>query len=368
MRARRPDFCPCQPRLSVQQAEPSTMSSEILSDRYARQVRFAGIGPEGQARLGQSTAVLVGCGALGTHSANTLVRAGVGHVILVDRDTIEASNLQRQSLFDEDDLALGIPKAQAAANKLRRVNSEVRVTAVVMDLHGGNIEGVLAGADVVVDGSDNFDTRYLLNDACVKLGLSWVYAGVLSTHGMSLTIVPGQTPCFRCVFPEPPPPGTSPTCETAGILEPIVAILSALQCTEAIKILAGARDTLRKELVHVDVWDNRFVSIDVGPRVEECPACGQARFDFLRARSGLLTTSLCGRDSVQVSPATPVPIDLPSLAERLRGVGDVSLNRFILRLRIPEYEISVFPDGRSIVKGTTDEACAKTIHAKYVGA
>lgn len=336
--------------------------------RYVRQALFTGIGQAGQQRLAASRVLLVGCGALGSHIASSLVRAGVGLTTIVDRDYLELNNLQRQVLFDERDVAQGLPKAVAAASKLACINSTVRVEAVVGDFAAGNAEALAEGHDLVMDGTDNFATRYLLNDACVKLGRPWVYGGVVAGYGMSMVVIPGQTPCFRCVFPEPPGPGTTPTCDTIGVLEPAVAMVAALQCAEAIKLLSGARDRVRTELVHVDLWENRILQMKVGERDPACRACALGEYSFLSAREAWTATSLCGRDAVQVTPAAPQPIDLQALGERLKAAGDVVVNPWLLRLRAGEHELTVFADGRTIVKGTSDEAVARTLHAKYVGA
>lgn len=337
-------------------------------DRYVRQSLFAGIGAQGQKRLTASRVLLVGCGALGSHIASSLVRAGVGSTTIVDRDFIELNNLQRQVMFDEDDLARGLPKAVAAAEKCARTNSAVRVVPVVGDFNSGNAEALVRDSDLVVDGTDNFQTRYLINDACVKLGRPWIYGGVVAGYGMSLVILPGETPCFRCVFPEPPEPGSTPTCDTIGVLEPAVAMVAALECMEALKLLTGARDQLRTGLVHVDLWENRFLSMKVGERNPDCPTCGRADYEFLSAKQVWMATSLCGRNAVQVTPASPASIDLPTLGQRLANAGEVTVNAWLLRLRVESYELTVFADGRTIVKGTSDETVARNLHAKYVGA
>jgi len=338
------------------------------ADRYVRQSLFAGIGPQGQQRLVEARVLVVGCGALGSHIVSSLVRAGIGTTTVVDRDFLELNNLQRQVLFDEDDLARGLPKAVAAAEKCARINSAVKVLPVVGDFNSGNAASLVEESDLVVDGTDNFQTRYLINDACVKLGRPWIYGGVVAGYGMSMVILPGETPCFRCVFPEPPAPGSTPTCDTIGVLEPAVAVVAAYECIEAIKILCGARDRLRSGLLHVDLWENRTVQMKVGERNPDCPACGRGDFEFLTARQVWMATSLCGRNAVQVSPASPASIDLVLLAERLANAGEVTVNAWLLRLRLEGYELTVFADGRTIVKGTSDEVVARNLHAKYVGA
>jgi molybdopterin-synthase adenylyltransferase len=336
--------------------------------RYVRQSLFAGIGRKGQERLLASRVLLVGCGALGSHIASSLVRAGVGAITIVDRDFLELNNLQRQVLFDEDDVAAGRPKAVAAAQKLGRINASVRVEPVVGDFHSGNAEQRVRDHDLVMDGTDNFAARYLINDACVKTGRAWVYGGVVAGYGMSMVVIPGETPCFRCVFPEPPAPGTTPTCDTVGVLEPAVAAVAALQCMEALKLLSGAREQVRAELVHLDLWENRILQMKVGERDPACAACGRGEYEFLSAQRAWTATSLCGRNAVQVTPALAATLDLHALAERLRAVGQVEVNAWLLRLRVGEHELTVFADGRAIIKGTSDETVARTLHAKYVGA
>lgn len=334
-------------------------------ERYARQVLFAGIGEAGQRRLLAAKAVVIGCGALGSAIANTLVRAGVGHVVIADRDYIELNNLQRQNLFDEEDIAQGLPKAVAAAQKLRRVNSAIRIEALVTDVHPGNIEALIAGAAVVLDGTDNFATRYLINDACLSRGIPWVYGGVIAARGMSMTVRPGESACLRCLFPEPPP-GTATTCATAGILGPVVNVIAAIEAIEAMKLLSG-EGRLNDGLLTVDLWENRFETIAIPGRAADCPACGRGEYAFLASRETGGTTELCGHNAVQLWPGTAAGIDLAALARRLSPVGEVACNEFMLRFRAEGYEITLFPDGRAIVKGTTDRALARTLYAKYIG-
>lgn len=336
-------------------------------ERYSRQALFFGIGSEGQRKLLASRAVVVGCGALGCASVGMLARAGVGQIVVVDRDFVETTNLQRQLLFDEADAREGLPKAVAAARAVARINSGVKVEPVVADLSPANVERFLAGADVVLDGTDNFETRYLVNDACVKLGLPWVYGGAIGSSGMSATIIPGESACFRCVFPDAPPPGTMGTCETVGVLASIVAAVSAVQWTEAVKILVGDREYLNRGLVVFDLWAHDYDKVGPLSRRPECPCCGQRRFEYLEAEATSRTTSLCGRNAVQVSPALPRRLDLAALARRLEPAGTVSANGYLVRLAVGEHELTVFPDGRAIVKGTHDESVARSLYARYVG-
>lgn len=338
------------------------------SERYSRQILFSGIGKSGQEQLAASHAVIIGCGALGSMQAEMLARAGVGKLRLIDRDFIEESNLHRQVMFEERDAAERLPKAIAAANRIARINSEVQAEPVVKDVNYSNIEELIRDADVVLDGTDNFEVRFLLNDAAVKHGKPWVYGAAVGAHGVQMTIIPGQTPCLRCVFPEMPAPGTSPTCDTAGVVLPIIATIVSYQIAEAIKILTGQFEKLHGSLLQFDLWQNTFTKLRLRQRTTDCPTCQQKKFEFLSARSGQLATSLCGRNSVQITPAAGHQIDLAELADQLRDVGEVSYNRYLLKLKVGEHEITVFTDARSIIKGTDDPAVARTLYARYVGA
>jgi adenylyltransferase/sulfurtransferase len=343
--------------------------SEVSLERYSRQMRFAGIGSDGQRRLLESHVTLCGCGALGTVLANVLVRAGVGHLRVVDRDFIETHNLQRQVLFDEHDVAENLPKAEAAARKLSAINSSVHVEPVVTDIDRTNILELVKDADVILDGTDNFEVRYLINDAAVKLGKPWVYGGSIGSHGQTMTILPGETPCLRCVFEAAPGPGEAATCETAGVLSPIVNIIASFQATEALKLLAGRRDRINRELVYVDVWDNLLRRIKIAPLLGkvDCPCCQRRRFEWLEGEQGSHTTSLCGRNAVQVAHRTATRLNFEDLARHLETVGEVSYNRFLLRFVADGHEFTVFPDGRAIIKGTSDVDRARTLYAKYIG-
>jgi adenylyltransferase/sulfurtransferase len=350
-------------------AEGAAFEPASTADRYSRQTLFAGIGPAGQQRLAASTAAIVGCGALGTVLASNLVRAGVGRVRIADRDFIEANNLQRQILFDEDDIARGLPKAVAAAEKLRRVNSTVTVEAHVQDVTAESVEAFIDGANVVLDGTDNFETRYLLNDACVRAGVPWIYSGVIASYGVTMNVLPGDTACLRCVFPERPLPGTLPTCDTAGVLNGIVGVIAGVAATEALKLLVGS-DRLVRGMTWIDLWENTFDRLEV-PRHNACPTCALHQYEYLDATDGDGGTTLCGRNAVQVRApgrGNDVALDLPALAERLGAVGSVAHNAFLLRLRVDAYDITVFPDGRAIIKGTDDPAVARSLYARYIGA
>jgi adenylyltransferase/sulfurtransferase len=338
-------------------------------ERYSRQMRFPGMGEGGQKRLLESRVTLCGCGALGTVLANALVRAGVGHLRLIDRDFIETSNLQRQVLFDEHDVAEELPKAEAAARKLGAINSRVHVEPVVVDVDRGNILDLVRDADLILDGTDNFEVRYLINDAAVKLGKPWVYGGCIGSHGQTMTILPGQTPCLRCVFEAAPAPGEAGTCETAGVLGPIVNIVASFQATEALKILTGKLDKVNRELIYVDVWENIQRKIKIAPLLGkvDCPCCQRRRFEWLDGAHGSQTTSLCGRNAVQVSQRAATRLDFEDLARHLSALGEVHYNRFLLRFQAEGHEFTVFPDGRAIIKGTDDTERARTLYARYVG-
>jgi adenylyltransferase/sulfurtransferase len=342
---------------------------EVSLERYSRQMRFAGIGEDGQRRLLASHVTLCGCGALGTVLANVLVRGGVGHVRLIDRDFIETNNLQRQVLFDEHDVAENLPKAEAAARKLAAINSSVYVEPVVTDIDRTNILELVADADLILDGTDNFEVRYLINDAAVKLGKPWVYGGCIGSHGQTMTILPGETPCLRCVFEAAPAPGEAGTCETAGVLAPIVNIVASYQATEAFKILTGRRDQINRDLIYIDVWDNLHRRIRIAPLLGkvDCPCCGRRRFEWLDGEQGSHTTSLCGRNAVQVAHRSAARLNFEELARHLEALGEVSYNRFLLKFQADGHEFTVFPDGRAIIKGTNDVDKARTLYAKYIG-
>jgi len=335
-------------------------------NRYARQTVLPMIGAAGQQRLLSSRVAIIGCGATGTVIANHLARAGVGHLRIVDRDWVEWNNLQRQLLFDEADARDAVPKATAAEARLRAVNSEIQIEGIVSDLNAANVEALIGDCDLVMDGTDNFETRYVVNDACVKLGKPWVYTGAVSTYGMSLLIRPEQSPCLRCAFPNPPPPGTAATCDTAGVLGPAVSVVASHSATEAIKWLVGAEDALAAGLIHVDTWDLTWRVLRLA-RDPHCPCCGDRKFPYLETEAASHATSLCGRNAIQITLGRSARLDLSQLAERLRPVGEVTVNGFLLKLRAGEHLLTVFQDGRAIVQGTTDEALARSLYARYVG-
>jgi len=336
--------------------------------RYARQIIFPDLGEAGQRKLLDSTVVLIGCGATGTVIANHLARSGVGHLRIVDRDFIELNNVQRQLLFDEQDIADGLPKAEAARRKLARINSQITVEGIVADVTADNILDLLAGADLAMDGADNFETRFLLNDACVKLGLPWVYTGVIASYGMTMTIRPGETACLRCLLGQMPAPGTAPTCDTAGVLAPSVSVVASIAAGEALKLLAGFGELNTGSLLNFDLLDNSLERFEVLRR-PDCPACGQRNLEFLHAQSGTRSATLCGRNAVQISVAGRPAVDLAELAGRLRqsGIAQVTANPYLLRAPVDGLELTVFADARAIIKGTEDESVARTVYAKYVG-
>ncbi len=345
------------------------MTADSALERYSRQMRFYGIGEAGQRRLLESRVTLCGCGALGTVLANVLVRAGVGHLRLIDRDFIETSNLQRQVLFDERDVADNLPKAEAASRKLAAINSSVHIEPVVTDIDRTNIMELVGDADLILDGTDNFEIRYLINDAAVKLSKPWVYGGCIGSHGQTMTILPGETPCLRCVFEAAPAPGEAGTCETAGVLGPIVNIVASYQATEALKILTGKRETVNRELIYIDVWENIQKRIKIAPLLGkvDCPCCQHRRFEWLEGEHGAHTTSLCGRNAVQVAQRSATRLNFEEMARHLQSLGAVSFNRFMLKFEANGHEFTVFPDGRAIIKGTSDVEKARTLYAKYVG-
>ncbi|MGO9412793.1 MAG: ThiF family adenylyltransferase [Spirochaetia bacterium] len=336
--------------------------------RYSRQVLLPKIGADGQRRLAGGRALVMGVGALGTALASLLVRAGCGFVRLVDRDFIELDNLQRQALFDEEDIVAGLPKAVAAALKLRRANSSVTVEPVVADVTSANILQLLEGCNVVLDGSDNIETRLLLNDACLKLRVPWVYGAAIGMTGATMPIVPGQGPCFRCIVPSQPAPGALPTCETAGVLGTVPQMVAAFQVTEAIKLLTGHAADLVTQMRYVDAWAGTVEALEIRKGNDPCPACDLSRFEFLEGAKGGGSAKMCGRTAVQVDPGRVVPPDFSVLSARLSPLGEVRFNSYMLRFHAGDKEIVLFPDGRAIIKGTGDEGVARALYARYVGA
>jgi adenylyltransferase/sulfurtransferase len=333
-------------------------------ERYSRQIVFAELGEEGQRRLSEACAVIVGCGALGSFQADALARAGAGKLKLVDRDYVEWSNLQRQCLFEEADAEQALPKAVAAARRLGRVNSEIEVVPVVADLTPENVDDLLGGAQVVLDGTDNFETRYLINDFCVSRGIPWIYGGAVGSYGVAMPVLPDETACLKCVYPEPPA-GDQPTCETAGVLNVAPQFIAAFQAAEALKILAGRKERVTRRILTADLWRGEVRQVSMPARDPECAACGRRIFAHLEG-SGRAPVSLCGRNAVQIHERRR-PIDLEALAGRLARLGEVRSNEFAVRFVTPPYELTIFPDGRAIIKGTSDPALARSLYARYVG-
>lgn len=333
-------------------------------DRYSRQRVLAEIGDSGQQKLLEATVLIVGCGALGSIQGELLTRAGVGRIRIADRDLLELNNLQRQFLFDEEDVAARLPKAEAAARKLRKINSSVMLEPLVVDVTPQNVESLIGDAALVLDATDNFETRYLVNDACVKLGKPWIYGGVIGTTGMTMAVNLGSGPCFRCLFPDAPEPGSLPTCETLGVLNTVPTLIAALQATAALRILVG--EPAEAQLQLIDAWKGSHRAISV-KRTADCPCCNARQFDFLDSRRTAWTTTLCGRNAVQISPAQSGSVAIDELGRKLAPLGKVTQNALLLQFEIGEYELIVFPDGRAIVKGTTDPAVARSLVAKYLG-
>lgn len=333
-------------------------------DKYSRQILFQPIGPQGQEKLLGSRVVIVGCGALGTAQAQALVRAGVGALRIVDRDYVEESNLQRQVLFDESDAAASLPKAVAAERKLKQINSDVRVEGVVADMDSRNAEEIVRGFQVILDGTDNFEARYLVNDVAVKQGIPWIYGAAVSSYAMTMSILPGRGPCLACVFPQPPG-GHHETCDTVGVIAPAVAWAAAVQVTETLKILLGRENELHRSLWSFDVWRNEMRQVKP-QRDPQCRTCGAREFAYLEGAAPADTT-LCGRGAVQIRQRQPQALDLAALKQRLQQFGTVRGNEYLLRCVLDRYELTIFPDGRTIVKGTDDPSVARGLYAKYVG-
>jgi len=327
-------------------------------------VLFRGIGAEGQRRLGAARIAIVGCGATGSALVSLLARAGVGNLRIVDRDYVEPSNLQRQTLFDESDAAESLPKAIAAARKIAAFNSEIAVEPRVADLTPATVSDLLKEAQIILDGTDNFETRYLINDFAVKNGLPWIYTAAVGSFGVTLNVVPGKTACLACIFSDPPH-GIVETCETSGILNSAVNLVASIAATEAVKLLVGAEDCLRRTLLSFDVWSNQRTEIVADKPRQGCRVCGQRDFIHL-AGEGRPHITLCGRNSVQIHERHR-PVDLEDMSQRLKPHGTVRHNDFVLKFWHDPYEMTLFPDGRAIIKGTTDTAVARSLYAKYVG-
>ena len=346
------------------QLETSTQPE--ADDRYSRQVLFPGIGAEGQRKLAAARVAIVGCGATGSALAGLLARAGVGMLRIIDRDYVEPSNLQRQSLFDEKDAAESLPKAIAASRKIQAFNSGVEVESKVEDLTPSNIEVLLEGVNLILDGTDNFETRYLINDYAVKYGRPWIYAAAVGSYAATLNVLPGETACLACIFPDSPR-GIVETCETSGILNSAVNLVASIAATEALKLLVHGKDfpQLRRTLLSFDVWTNEHAEIGAARPRSGCRACGERDFIHL-AGEGRPHITLCGRNSVQIHERKR-PIDFAEMDQRLSPHGVVRHNDFVLKFWRDPYEMTLFPDGRAIIKGTTDAAVARSLYARYVG-
>lgn len=342
------------------------VKKEEMFHKYSRQVLFAGIGESGQRRLAEARAVLIGCGALGSVQANALVRAGLGKLRIVDRDFVEESNLQRQMLFDEQDAQEALPKAVAAERKLKQINSAVEVEGIIADAVPDNIEELVADSQIILDGTDNFETRFLLNDVAVKHNLPWVYGAVVGSYGLMMPIVPGTTACFTCWLQERPQAGLEETCDTVGVINPAVNWVAALQVSEALKLLVGSWEVEEAYLHAGDLWKNQFHSMAVPRPQPGCRTCVQKVFVYLRGQAQPQVT-LCGRNSVQIH-ARSRQINLDLLRQHLQAHGEVRYNPYLLRLRLPPYELTIFADGRAIIAGTRDPAVARSLYARYVGA
>jgi molybdopterin/thiamine biosynthesis adenylyltransferase len=332
-------------------------------ERYSRQILFPGVGETGQQRLLDARVAVLGCGALGSFQAGCLARAGVGFLRIIDRDYVELSNLQRQWLFDECDAEQGLPKAIAAARKIAAINPDIQVEPVVADVTASNVDDVAGDVELILDGTDNFETRYLINDYAVNQGRPWIYGAAVASYGITMSIVPSQTACLRCIYPDPPS-GVQPTCETAGVLGSITALIASLQASEALKILCGAGPS--RKITTADVWSGEIRQVTQPSPSDDCPACGHREFPYLTGRERV-PVSLCGRNAVQIHERAR-PVDLQDLALRLAPLGAVRSNEFALRFEISPYQLTVFADGRAIIKGTTDVGVARSLYARYIGA
>ena len=333
-------------------------------ERYSRQILFPGIGEDGQENLLRARAVIVGCGALGTFQAAALVRAGLGSLTIIDRDYVEPSNLQRQWLFEESDAAEALPKAAAAELHLRCLNSSVHVRGIVADLTASNAAELLGDAQLILDGTDNFDTRYLINDFAVCRGIPWIYGAAVGSYGLTMPIFPNQSACLRCVYPNPPE-GVQPTCETAGVLNVIPSLVASYQVADAIKILSGRAHLVQKRITTVDLWQGTTRQIEMPLRDPDCPACARRQFPYLE-ETRRAPARLCGRNAVQIQERLQT-LNLAELKARLAPLGEVRANEFALRFFVAPYEMTVFPDGRAIIKGTSDPGVARSLYARYVG-
>ena len=340
------------------------MLSQAIAERYSRQVLYPGIGAAGQQKLAESHVALVGCGATGAAAASLLARAGVGRLTLIDRDFVEESNLQRQVLFDEADARDALPKAEAARRKILLFNSEISVYPQVSDLVPSNIHSLLQASNLVLDATDNFETRYLLNDYAIEQGKPWIYAAAVGAYAVTMNILPGETACLACLFPKPPS-GPVETCDTAGILNTAVNLAASIEVTEALKWLTGARGQLRRTLLSHDLWTNERSEVSAAHPRSDCEVCQRRNFAHLRGE-GRPHITLCGRNSVQIHESDR-PVDFAAMEARLKPLGTVRFNKLLLRFERGPHTITLFADGRAIVQGTTDVMLARSLYARFVG-
>ena len=337
-------------------------------ERYKRQLIFSEIGTDGQQKLLNSKVAIVGCGALGSRVAQEMVRSGCGNVRIIDRDFIELSNLQRQVLFTEDDVSKGLPKSVAARNHLQKINSDVEISAIVDDLNYSTVDKYLEGCELILDGTDNFEVRMVINDYCQKNNVPYIYAAAVSCYGATFNIIPPDTACLRCIYPEVPPTGEVETCDTAGIISPIVGVIASLESAEALKFLTGKKNNMRSELFFIDVWFNSFdkLRIDTNP---DCRCCGKKEFDFLTVRESKKLTSLCGRNAIQITRPGLLDgsLNLEEMKSKLDRVGKTGGSRFFLKFEVNNFIMTIFKNGRVIIQGTSDENVAKSLYSRYIG-
>lgn len=341
----------------------------ISDNRYSRQILFPFIGKEGQKKLANSRIAIAGMGALGSNAASQLVRSGVGYIRIIDRDFVEYSNLQRQELYDESDAKENYPKAIAAKLKLKKINSNVEIDAKIADITWKNAEELLTGVDLILDGTDNFETKYLINDVALKHKIPWIYGEAICSKGTTFNIIPDKTPCFVCIYPEQPVHGKIETCGTSGVINPIANLVSAYQVTDALKILVGDYEHLNTALLSFDLWKNDFNKIEINNlRRANCPVCMHRKYESLEPKNKKERfVSLCGNDTVQISPLKNMKFDLKQLAEKLRSAGKVEETEFLVKFMIDDYNLTIFPDGKIMVHGTNDVVIAKSLYTRYIG-
>ena len=335
-------------------------------DRYSRQILFDKIGESGQKKLLDSRVAIMGCGALGTVIANNLARAGIGYLRVIDRDIVELNNLQRQMLFDERDAVASLPKAIATANKLRQINSSIEIESEVTDVNYKNVDKLLKDIDIVLDGLDNMETRFLVNESCIKNNIPWVYGAAVGAMGSTVTIIPGKTACLKCIIDELPSPGTLPTCERVGVLNTVTNMIASLETTEALKFLVG--EPVNKDLIFIDVWGPSFDNLKI-KRLANCSVCVKKEFKILKGggEDTTFATTCCGRNAVQIRPPKEVNLSLEALRMSLEKIGEVVFKGYLLVFKVDKYEMIIFPDARVMVKGTRDESIARNLYAKYIG-